>query len=542
MPALNTWRCDTTGEPDPLRRLRRAYRCMVAGDMIYGLVRADALARVGTYRSVLVPDRLLLSELALLGEFVQVPRVLWERRFVGLADLERQKRAFWPDGAPASTRAPWWVTHAALVGWERGVLGTAREPRRRRAARARAAARGRAPARAAPRAARPPARRRRARATGPRGVRAATGAGRHPAPCAARAGRHASSCSNACSRSRSKSGRDDPSASPADSTLMPLLLQVPDAWRPQARSPAAAWASRAAVVLGGVVILGSMLLQWGFDRSVEPNVALNAWEQYPRADLALAFVGILVVASGALPWRPIGIAARAGASLLAVAFILWLMRADPGVGARVALLGAVLALAGAAAAFAADPSLWPRLRARVDSTPGARRVVRVVTSSWLLGAVIGVVTFPLKTLEPGGGTDSSWVAALHLAADRGLDFGTDIVFTYGPLGFLTVPRLQFVWTAALGVAYMLAVQVALATTMIAASRRAFPLIVAVGIAGLACAAVGETTPVAVAGIVFCGCVAALNAPDFAHSRWWLPRWPAPGCSRPCRRSSSSTAG
>jgi hypothetical protein len=72
---------------------------------------------------VLVPDRLLLSELALLGEFVQVPRVLWERRFVGLADLARQKRAFWPDGAPASTWAPWWVTHAALVGWERGVLG-----------------------------------------------------------------------------------------------------------------------------------------------------------------------------------------------------------------------------------------------------------------------------------------------------------------------------------------------------------------------------------------------------------------------------------
>jgi hypothetical protein len=124
VPALKTWRCDTAGERDPLRRLRRAYRCMVAGDMIYGLMRADALARVGVYRSVLVPDRLLLSQLALLGEFLQVPRVRWERRFVGLADLERQRRAFWPDGAPAYTRVPWWVTHAALVAWEQGVLGT----------------------------------------------------------------------------------------------------------------------------------------------------------------------------------------------------------------------------------------------------------------------------------------------------------------------------------------------------------------------------------------------------------------------------------
>jgi hypothetical protein len=129
IPALRTWRCDTAGEPDPFRRLRRAYRCMVAGDMIYGLMRADALGRVGGYRSVLVPDRLLLSQLALLGEFVQVPRVLWERRFVGLADLERQRRAFWPDGAPRYTRVPWWVTHAGLVAWEQGVLGETRDRR-----------------------------------------------------------------------------------------------------------------------------------------------------------------------------------------------------------------------------------------------------------------------------------------------------------------------------------------------------------------------------------------------------------------------------
>jgi hypothetical protein len=304
---------------------------------------------------------------------------------------------------------------------------------------------------------------------------------------------------------------------------MPLLLQVPDAWRAQARSPAAAWASRAAVVLGGVVVLGSMFLQWGYDRSVVPNVALDAWQQYPRADLVLALVGVLVVASAALPAGAVGVAARAAASLLAAAFVLWLMRAgSPGVGARVALLGALVALAGAAAAVVAEPSLTQRLRTATRSNPAARRGLRIVTSSWLLGLVIGVVTFPLKSLQPGGGTDSSWVAALHMAADRGLSFGTDVVFTYGPLGFLTVPRLHYVWTAALGVAYMLVVQVALATTMIAAARRALPLIVAVAVAGLACAAVGETTPVAVAGIVFCGSVAALASPQFGASRWLLP--------------------
>ena len=123
VPGVRLWRCDTGGEADPYRRLRRAYRCMVAGDMIYGLMRARALDAVGGYRAVLVPDRLLLSELALAGEFAQVERVLWQRRFTGLARLDRQRRAFWPEGAPAYARLPWWITHAGLVAWERALLG-----------------------------------------------------------------------------------------------------------------------------------------------------------------------------------------------------------------------------------------------------------------------------------------------------------------------------------------------------------------------------------------------------------------------------------
>jgi hypothetical protein len=127
-PARNgprTWRCDTSGVQGPWRRCWRAYRCMVAGDMIYGLMRASALEAVGgRYRPLLVPDRLLLAELALHGEFVQVEAVLWRRRFTGLADLERQRRAFWPDGeAPLHMRLPWWVVHAGIAGWELAILG-----------------------------------------------------------------------------------------------------------------------------------------------------------------------------------------------------------------------------------------------------------------------------------------------------------------------------------------------------------------------------------------------------------------------------------
>ena len=113
------WRLDTSGIAAPHERLRAAFRGMVAGEMIYGLFRADALTRVGGYQPVLVPDRLLLSRLALEGTFVQAPEVLWKRRFRGLAELDRQRRLFWPDGAPAYARLPWWAQHVAVLARER---------------------------------------------------------------------------------------------------------------------------------------------------------------------------------------------------------------------------------------------------------------------------------------------------------------------------------------------------------------------------------------------------------------------------------------
>jgi glycosyltransferase involved in cell wall biosynthesis len=117
------WRFETAGLDEPRARLRTAYRGMVAGDMIYGLFRAAALDGVGPYQAVLVPDRLLLCELALRGQFLQADAVLWNRRFRGLADLDRQRRAFWPEGAPGHAALPWWLTHAGVFAWRYAVLG-----------------------------------------------------------------------------------------------------------------------------------------------------------------------------------------------------------------------------------------------------------------------------------------------------------------------------------------------------------------------------------------------------------------------------------
>jgi hypothetical protein len=110
------WRFDTAGLQEPGARMAAAFRGMVAGEMVYGLFRASALDELGRlYRPVLVPDRVMLSELALRGTFVQVHEVLWQRRFRGLAELDRQRRAFFLDGVPRYAKTPWWVQHTGAL-------------------------------------------------------------------------------------------------------------------------------------------------------------------------------------------------------------------------------------------------------------------------------------------------------------------------------------------------------------------------------------------------------------------------------------------
>jgi glycosyltransferase involved in cell wall biosynthesis len=123
-----SWSFSTEGIADPRARLRHALSRMVSGDMIYGLFRAQALDRHGFYRPVLAPDRLLLSELALDGEFVQVPEVLWSRRYVNRGLLSRQRAAFWPDRRPPlAAHLPWWTVHAGEYARRHGTGSALRD-------------------------------------------------------------------------------------------------------------------------------------------------------------------------------------------------------------------------------------------------------------------------------------------------------------------------------------------------------------------------------------------------------------------------------
>jgi hypothetical protein len=86
-----------------------------AGDMVYGLMRIDALRRAGVFRTVMQPDRLLMVELALAGRFAQVPEVLWFRRQPEQASVEKQGTSLFAGVSPAGLAVPIWVQHSQLL-------------------------------------------------------------------------------------------------------------------------------------------------------------------------------------------------------------------------------------------------------------------------------------------------------------------------------------------------------------------------------------------------------------------------------------------
>jgi hypothetical protein len=74
-----------------------------------------------------MPDRLLLVELALHGQYREVPEVLWYRRRTGKASVERQRAAFFPDRrVPLRFRVRWFYLHSAILFWSLAVRGRAR--------------------------------------------------------------------------------------------------------------------------------------------------------------------------------------------------------------------------------------------------------------------------------------------------------------------------------------------------------------------------------------------------------------------------------
>ena len=107
---------------------------VAAGDMVYGLMRVEAVRRARGFRDVLCPDRLLMAELALRGEFRQVREELWFRRQFAEGSVARQRRSLFADRAPRGRWLPPWVQHGRAL-WRVYVAGEPDLAQRRSAAR-----------------------------------------------------------------------------------------------------------------------------------------------------------------------------------------------------------------------------------------------------------------------------------------------------------------------------------------------------------------------------------------------------------------------
>jgi hypothetical protein len=73
---------------------------------------------------------------------------------------------------------------------------------------------------------------------------------------------------------------------------------------------------------------------------------------------------------------------------------------------------------------------------QTDTVAPWRRVLPWIAAGFI---TLTFVTFPSSVKDIGVDGDVSWSAVLNYAHQHGLQFGTDIVFTFGPLGFLITP-------------------------------------------------------------------------------------------------------
>jgi hypothetical protein len=104
--------------------------------------------------------------------------------------------------------------------------------------------------------------------------------------------------------------------------------------------------------------------------------------------------------------------------------------------------------------------------------------------NWVLGAVLVLLTWPTRFAPPIVGLDPSWHTGLAVAVKEGLQFGQEVVFTYGPLGFLDYPSVWYPDLARIAFVYSVAVDLAFAVALVWALRRTLSTAVALAAAYL----------------------------------------------------------
>lgn len=121
-------------------------------------------------------------------------------------------------------------------------------------------------------------------------------------------------------------------------------------------------------------------------------------------------------------------------------------------------------------------------RATAPRATAARTRDRGIAIGVVCAVAVAVATWRDRSLLPGSGADWNWMATLAYAAEHRLRFGSQIVWTYGPLGFLTAwrnPVLYYDDLLPWSWGYTWLLQLLFAGSLLIALRRRLPLVAAV---------------------------------------------------------------
>ena len=148
--------------------------------------------------------------------------------------------------------------------------------------------------------------------------------------------------------------------------------------------------------------------------------------------------------------------------------------------------------------------------------PSPRTALGLLVPAFL----IFVVSWPdFRPGEMVDGLDPSWHAGLAMARLDGLQFGREIIFTYGPLGFLKGLSLYYTETYRLALAYQLAMHFAFAVVLFWCARRTFGAFGGFLLALLAACFLMEDPMIPLATL---GAIAVLGDRGIDPGRWFAP--------------------
>jgi len=135
--------------------------------------------------------------------------------------------------------------------------------------------------------------------------------------------------------------------------------------------------------------------------------------------------------------------------------------------------------------------------------------------------VLTVLTWHVASVVPHAGMDNSWQIGLTQAASQGLDFGRDVVFTYGPLGFLATPLLGIGHAGWIALVFAIAAQLALAIVVVSKATRLYGIVIGVVVAFLALGLVLMVSDV-LAYLALFAAVWLIDRDDPNVSPWFVP--------------------